>query len=255
MATGRTAPKWLRIYGNGYDLSGYSRTFGPLVHVYDEADLTTIADAAKGFLPDKVNVGIGELNGVFDNTATSGLHVLANAGNSVWDMMVAIGIRAVPAQGDPTYTGKFLQTDYTAAEDGGAVVANVPFGMWDGGDLPAYDEVWGVLLHANSAVTAVNTAIGVDGLAATTAGGYMMYQVTAGNGTATLKVQHAAVNVDGSFADLGGATTGSINCAVVSAGIVNTTLITTAVSQFLRWQIVLGTATTVTFLLSFVRGR
>ncbi len=82
-----------------------------------------------------------------------------------------------------------------------------------------------------------------------------MAQVLAGNGTATIKTQHAALNLDGSFADLGGCTTGVVDCSSPFAGIYNTTAVTTTVNQYLRWQIVLGTATSVTFALAFVRGR
>jgi hypothetical protein len=80
-----------------------------------------------------------------------------------------------------------------------------------------------------------------------------MYQVFAGNGTATLKVQDAATNTNPSFADLSGATSGSVNCATPSAGVVAIST-TATVRQYLRWQIVFGTATTVTFALAFVRA-
>jgi len=112
---------------------------------------------------------------------------------------------------------------------------------------------FGVLLRPKTATVAVNTAVGVDDeLAATAAGGFMCYQVTAGNGTATLKVQDAAVNTDGSFADITGVTSGSINCAVVQHGIIASTTLT--VRRYLRWQIVFGAATTVTLALAFTRG-
>jgi hypothetical protein len=38
------------------------------------------------------------------------------------------------------------------------------------------------------------------------------------------------------------------------SGVLQTTTNVTVVDKYLRWQIVLGTATTVTFVLSFVRG-
>jgi hypothetical protein len=118
-----------------------------------------------------------------------------------------------------------------------------------------YDNPWGVLIHAYGAETAANASAtgSVDNLAATNdVGGYMMYQVFAGNGTATLSIDESADNVN--FTPLTDATTGVINCAVVSAGIVQ--LATTAdVKQYLRWQLAKGSATTVTFALAFVRGR
>ena len=72
MATGRTVPRWVRFYADGFDLSGFSRTVGPLKWEFEEADLTVqMADAAKGFMPNLASISPGILNGVFDNTATS----------------------------------------------------------------------------------------------------------------------------------------------------------------------------------------
>jgi len=258
MATGRTVPKWVRFYADGYDLSGYSRTVGPLTWEYSEADLTCqMGDAVKGYLPDQPTFGIGTLSAVFEaNVGGTAMHDILVAPGSGRDVMIPIGIRAAPAPGDPAYVGKYQQVDYKAVEEGRAALVSLNFAEWDGGDLPSYDEPWGILLHENSAETAVNAGTADhDYGAQTTYGGYMAYQIFAGDGTATIKVQHSAINNDVNFADLGGCTTGVIDCSTPSAGILNTTLVTTTVEQYTRWQIVLGTATTVTFALVFVRGR
>lgn len=255
MATGRTVNKFTRVYLDGYDMSGYSRTVGPLGTTFDEAELTALSDGPKGYLPNHCNLSFGALNGIFDNTATSGLHVVASGAGTKRTLTAAIGVKAIPAQGDPVFCGQWNQKAYQASDDGGAVVATLPFETWpsDAASL-LYQKSWGTLLHANSAVTAANTAVGVDDYgAATTLGGYMVYHVLAGDGTATITVQHAATNADGNFANLGGCTTGSVDFSTVASGMVGTTTRTTSVSRYLRWQIALGTATTVTFVLSFVR--
>ena len=36
MATGRTHPRFCRAYIDGYDMSGYSRMYGPLAQTFDE---------------------------------------------------------------------------------------------------------------------------------------------------------------------------------------------------------------------------
>jgi hypothetical protein len=167
--------------------------------------------------------------------------------------MVAQGIRDAPAQGDPAFCGTFEQLNYMADPGAGMIAANLQFGGYDVTQLINYSKPWGVLLRPLTATTAVNSAIGVDDNgAATSAGGWMMYQVTAGNGTATLKVQDAATNLDGSFADLSGATSGSVTCAAGLSGVVAIG-ITATVRRYLRWQIVFGTATSVTFALAFIR--
>jgi hypothetical protein len=239
---------------DGYDLSGYSREVGPLLWGYDEQDQTCLPDAVKGVLPGVATVGITKLNGVFDNTATSGLHVLLNGAGTKRTAMIPIGIQAEPAQGDPVYMGQFEQASYTA--DGNpAVYVSAQFDKTSAAaSTLLYDKPWGWLLRPKTATTAVNSAVGIDDVGASTAfGGYMVYQVFAGNGTATIKVQDAATNSDGSFSDLSGATTGSINCAVVQHGLIALGR-TATVRRYLRWQIALGTATSVTFALGFSRA-
>ena len=252
--TGRTVDRWTRVYWDGYDISGMARTVGPCGVVYDAPDLTAIADAVKGMLKNRSQMNVEFINGLLDNTATTGLHTVALTAGDKRTVLVAFGLLAVPAAGDPAFGGQFEQGAYAAVSEGGALTVNLPFMGWAAD--ASFDQNYrpfGVLVHALGAETAVNTATGQDdNLAATSQGGYMTYHVTAGDGTATLKVQDAATNLDASFADITGVTTGSINCAVVQHGIVEAT--TTTIRRYLRWQIVLGTATTVTFVMAFTRG-
>lgn len=253
MTTGRTVAKHTRVYIDGYDMSGYARAVGPLMQSYDEVDLTVFTDAIKGILPAHATLGIGTLNGVMDNTATSGLHVVMNAPGTIRTVMIPVGMNATPAQGDPVYTGQFEQQGYYA--EGDPAYVSIPFGTTsEAASTLLYDKPWGWLLHAKGAEIGANSATGIDDNAAATAkGGYMCYQVFSGDGTATIKVQDAAVNADGSFADLSGATTGSIDCSSVKYGIVAIGR-TATVRRYLRWQVALGTASTVTFALAFVRA-
>lgn len=254
MATGRTLNRWSRVYVSGYDMSCYSKSIGELVAEYGAADLTAeMCDAVRGYLPDTPNITPGTLNGVFDNTATVGLHALYSAPGASRIVTVALGIRAAPAQGDPVFHGKFYQLGYQAVENGGAMNVTVPFGGWDATGLINYTQPWGWLLHANSAATAANTSTGIDDFgAATSLGGYMVYHVLAGNGTATISVEDAATNSNAQFSALSGATTGSIDCSSPKSGIVALGIGAT-VRRYLRWQISFGTANTVTFVLSFTR--
>lgn len=251
MATGRTLLKWTQVFMDGYALCGYGRSIGPLKQEYQEADLTGWCNDVMGYLPNQASLGIGEYNGVLDTTATVGLHAVLGTPGTYRNIMVPIGIRGTVAAGDPVYMGRFEQLAYQAAEDGGAMVVNIPFGEWDAAGMINYSKPWGVMLHANSAATAANTSAGIDDRgAATAAGGWLMYQVTAGDGTATISIDDSANNSD--WTALSGATSGSIDCSSVQHGIV--ALGTTAtVRRYLRWQIALGTANTVTFALAFVR--
>ena len=255
MATGRTVPRWVRFYADGFDLSGFSRTVGPLKWEFEEADLTVqMADAAKGFMPNLASISPGTLNGVFDNTSTLGLHVVMSGILTSRIVMVPIGIRAAPASGDPVFMGQFIQLGYTGEIVAPSVYANVPFGEWDVANEIAYAKPWGNLVHAKGAETGANTGTSdVDGLAATTAGGWLMYQVFAGNGTATISIDDAATDSNPSYAALSGATSGELNMSNVQKGIVALGVGAT-VRRFLRFQIAFNSATTVTYAMAFVRG-
>jgi len=256
MATGRSLDKWKRVYVDGYDLSGFSRTVGPLEITYDEADLTAdMSDTVKGYLPNHAHVNLGVLNAVFDNTATVGLHALMNAAGVAREVIVAQGIRAAPAAGDPVFCGVFTHKAYQVEESGGAVVATIPWSGWAAdATSKLYAGAWGDLLHASGAETGANTGTGSDNPTAnsTAKGGFFIYHVLAGDaGTVTLSVDDSANN--STWLALSGATSGSIAASAGVSGLV--AIGTTAtVRRYLRWQLALGTAATVTFVSAFCRA-
>ena len=117
MATGRTVPAvWDRVYIDGLDMSGYARTIGPLSWSYKDTDLRAMSDAAAGGLPGIATISPGTLSAVFDNTAATGLHVIASGAGVKRLVTVARGIRAAPAQGDPCFTSYAVQKNYIAEE-------------------------------------------------------------------------------------------------------------------------------------------
>ncbi len=254
MATGRTLNKHSRIYMDGYDMSGYSRNIGELDWSFAELEGTAITDAVVGMLLGHATINPGTLNGNFDNTATVGLHVIANGAGVKRNLMIPIGIRAAPAAGDPVWCSQNEQNTYKAVIDNaGQVGVTINFSPWSSrGDTLQYDKPWGNLIHANGAETAVNAGTSDhDYGAQTTKGGYMMYQAFAADGTATIKVQDASTDSDPSFGDL--ASSGVIDPSSTPVSAIVPLSLTATVERYTRWQIVLGTATTVTFALAFVR--
>jgi hypothetical protein len=253
MATGRTVEKWTRVYLDGWDLSSQAMNIGPLTWQFDEVEITSLADGTKGYLPGQPSVHPGTLNGVFDNTATTGLHIIASGAagaGAPHNLMVPIGIRGEPAFTDPCWFSYNEVLEYGEVLDGGAATVTMPFSQ-NAGDAatPAWFKPWGYLLHAKGAETAVNSAVGADNLGNST--GYIMaWQLFTSDGTVTLKIQHADTNSDGSFADLTGATSGSIDASTTpTAGMV--VLGTAAVKRYLRWQLAFGSASTATFALAY----
>lgn len=252
MTTGRTVLKFTRTYLDGYDMSGHSRSFGPLACVFDEGMDDALTVDVKGVMPAFATISMGTLNGIFDNTATSGIHIVMNGAGVKRNVMIPFGIQAAPVDNDPVFAGQFVQNGYYGDPAANPVTATIPFGaIHTTGDNLGYANPWGVLLLAKAAKTAANSATGLDETASSAKGGWMMYQVFAGNGTAALKVQHASTNSDGSFADL--LSTGTISCSSPTSGVVILSK-TASVNRYTRWQIALGTATTVTFALSWHRN-
>jgi len=249
----RTHNKHVRAYVDGTDLSGYSRSIGALAWTFDAEPDAAFTDEAKNIVMGKCDIQAGTLNAFLDND-TSGLFTLANSGYGTQNLMVAIGANASPAAGDPVFAWKFEQTAYSVEQGAGFVSVSVPFGGASYASTLTYKKPWGRLLHAKGAETAVNTATGIDDSASSSYGGILVYHLFSSDGTVTLKVQDASTNSDGSFSDLSGATSGSINASVTPASGMVAISTTATVRRYLRWQISLGTATTATFALAFIRN-
>lgn len=251
---GRTVAKWARVYLSGYDMSGYSRQIGDLKWAFEEADTTAMSDLVKSALPGTASMGVGTLNGLFDTTATSGLHVIGSATNGSRQLVtVAIGDRAAPTLGDPAFSVIANQLAYQSNQDGQTVAVTIPFSdgvAADGQGGLLYPFPWGRLLNANVARTGANAASGVDGGASTSLGGVLVYHITAGNGTATLSVDDSADN--SSFSAVSGMTTGSITMAAGVWGAVALGRSAT-IRRYTRYQLALGSATSVTFVAAIIR--
>jgi hypothetical protein len=263
MTTGRTVNKYSRVYIDGYDMSCYARSIGPLSCTFAEGIDDPLCQSITGVWPGQATVNPGTFNGIFDNTSDTGPHAILKTSGTDRDLMVPLGIQAVPAIGDPVFAGQFRQDDYITGPGETPSILTIKFGpTTSGSSAMSYAQPWGVLLHDNSNSTAAYTGLGIDNptAGATTKGGWMAYQVTnaAGTGfcTAAIKVQDASTNENGDFADL--LSTGTINLGsggayVATSGVV--ALATTAtVRRFVRWQLALTTATEVTFVLSFHRN-
>lgn len=255
MATGRTIKRWMRAYVDGVDLSGDARTAGPLEWDYSGNQAAAFSDAVQGTLPMQPNLTPTTIQAFLDNT-TLHVHDLFEDGAGLFrNVMIPIGIRAAPAAGDPFYAGEFEQLSYKAEEGDGFMIVSMNFSPSSRRSVLYYEQPWGVMLHAKNAETAVNTAVGIDDNGASSAlGGVMVYQLFSSNGTVALKGEHAATNLDASFAQITGATTGNINASVTPVGGFIPIAKGTTINRYLRWQLTFGTATTATFALGFIRA-
>jgi len=257
MATGRTVKRWQRIYIDGYDLSAYVYAVGPSFMEHEAAKSPAcFTDGVQGSLPGQPKITVSELKGVLDPTALTGLHARLNTGTGALKIMHLVGMRAAPVAGDPVFCGVFQQGDYKEVDEDGFSAVTIKIGDWDVNSLINYANPWGILLHANGAETGANTGSGIDCIAATSKGGWLMYQVFAANApgaTATLSVDDSANGSD--WLALLDATTGSIDVGTAPVAGIIATHTDHTIRQYLRWQLALGSATSVTFALTYMRAR
>ena len=250
----RTHQKHVRVYVDGVDLSGYSRSVGPLSWVFGAEPDAAFTDGCKNIVMGQGDIQAGTLNAFLDND-TAGANALLKSGNGTRNLLVAIGANAAPAAGNPVFAWKFEQSAFTSEQGTGFVTATIPFGGASYASTLTYKKPWGVLLHASGAETAVNSSTGVDDNGGSSAlGGVFVYHLLSSNGTVTLKAQDAATNADGSFADITGATSGSIDATSSPQHGMIALGTTATVRRYLRWQLVFGTATTATFVTAFIRN-
>jgi len=250
----RTHNKHTRAYMNGVDVSGYTRSVGSLDWMFDAEPDAAVTDECKNILVGKGDIQAGGYSAFLDNDA-AGLFTLASAGTQTINYMVAIGSNAAPVAGDSVFAWKFEQSSYSVEAGSGFVAVTVPFGGVSYASTLTYKRPWGVLLAPMAARTAANTAIGIDDIGAASAlGGIFVYHAQTSNGTFTLTAQDATTNADGSFAAITGATSGSIDASVTPKSGMIALSTTATVRRYLRFQLALGTATTVTFASAFIRN-
>ncbi len=250
----RTHNKHIRVYDNGVDISGYSRSVGSLDWMFDAEPDAAVTDEVKNILIGKCTISAGTYSAFLDNDA-AGLFNLASAGNGTHNYMVAIGANAAPVAGDSVFAWKFEQTSYQVEQGSGFVVVSIPFGGASYNSTLTYKKPWGKLIHPKGTETDVNTAAGIDDNGASSAlGGIFIYHLFSSDGTVTLKVQDAATNSDGSFSDLSGATSGSVDATSTPQHGMIALGTTATVRRYLRWQLAFGTATSATFVCAFIRN-
>lgn len=250
----RTHQKNLRAYMNGVDVSGYTRAVGSLDWTFGAEPDSAVTDGCKNILIGQGDIQAGGYSAFLDNDA-AGLFTLANAGTQTINYMVAVGINAAPVAGNPVFAWKFEQTSYAVEQGAGFVAVTVPFGGASYASTLTYKRPWGVLTHANGTETAVNSVVGIDDIGAASAlGGIFIYHLHSSDGLVTLKLQEADTNLDGSFADVTGATSGSITAAVTPKSGMVALSTTAAIKRYLRWQIVFDAGATANFTTAFIRN-
>lgn len=249
----RFVRKWTRVYYQGLDISGYTRSWGTAgteFALVGESD-PMLDEAVKGVMLGQSIPEIGPISSIMNNVS-GGMHN-SFSGQSNGVITLAIGFDGVPAIGDPTFSCEVEQLGYK-----GDVGEDVPITLTLKPTVDAstllYDYNWGVLLHDNSAETAATTADAADDDygASSSFGGYMVYHLLSSDGTCTLKVQDADTETNASYSDL--LSSGEIDASASPVSGLVALAKGSTVERYTRWQIALNSATTATFVISFHRA-
>jgi hypothetical protein len=263
----RTNKKWMRVYIDGYDMSGYTRDAGTLSETTDAVPDACLTDAVKNAINGQTTIQAGPINAVLDNDGTTypaGMFATFGQAGTNHNLAVAIGTLANPAIGDPMFAAPLAETSFQASEGNGFMSVSLALDKYIPGTYTLFDDSFGYVLHPKGAETAVNSANTPSCCnwpqGASALGGIFVYHLFAasggGAGTVVLKMQDSA---DGStsWADVTGATSAALVTAAVTttpqSGMICTTL-TQAVKQYTRWQLVFGgSCTSATFFAGFIR--
>lgn len=259
----RTNKKWIRLYVDGYDLSGYIRDAGSIGVVADAVPDACVTDAVKSALVGQSTISCGPLNAVLDNDGTTypaGFWSTFKDAGTAHNVTVAIGALAAPAQGDAMFTWRLEETSFNLNEGNGFLSISLGLGA---AELISslYGDPWGYVLHPRGAESGANTGNNVVEMGAGSAlGGMFVYHLLTasgggGAGTATLSMEGSADGSTG-WAAVTGATSGALvtgnTVTAPQSGIVQLGA-TAAVPKYLRWQHALSTATSATFFAGFIR--
>ena len=257
MAQTRTTQQWLRAYVDGYDVSGYARQVGEMGGEAQASEDAALTDGVKNVLVGQSEIGLDTIN-VFLDPVTAGPHAALKTTDVNRIVMVPIGMGAAPALGNPVFAAELNHVGFKALVENNYAVEHLKFGKTRVGAAELnYPQCWGKLLLPKTTLASptVNSATGLDDYGAATAkGGFAVFMLFSSNGTVTLKAQDAAVNADGSFADITGLTSGSIDATTTPVASVVALATSANVRRYLRYQVAWGTATSAVAAVAFVRA-
>ncbi len=189
MATGKTVGRYTKLYIDGLDQSGSSAKWS----VKADAKKTTVTALSSS--TDEYLFGIPAISAKadlwFDNTVTTGAYTQLKGSYQARVVTFNIGIRAVPAAGDPALAAKFMAHIDAFPIDYAKAAAMTFDG--DGVDPTlgaVFGTPFGVVLQPDGQLSVTTNGTTIDN-GASSAGGAMGYlHVTAAGGTWAVIIQH-----------------------------------------------------------------
>jgi hypothetical protein len=250
----RTNTKYIRIYSNGYDLSGAASKIGTVGRTTDAPKGASLTDGVMNTVLGRSDIVCGPINAFLQAGATD-IHDRLGSAEGTHNILIAFGINGVPAVGNPVFAACMEQGEYAVDGTEGIAGVNIAFPGASYSSPKGYSNPFGLLVHANGAETAANTAVAtIDAGASSSKGGVFVYQLFSSTGAVTLSLDDAAANTgNGDFSALSGATSGSITAAVSPKSGMIALAQTATVRRYIRWQLSIASGTC-SFALAFIRG-
>ena len=257
----RTNKKWIRVYLDGVDISGYIRDAGKLSELAPIIPDMTVTDMVKNGLVGQTILSCGPINAVLDNDGAAypaGLYASFNQAGGTHTLAVAVGTLAAPAIGDMCFFNGMNETAFQVLDNGKGFISvhinddKTPPGTWN-----TYEDGFGWVVHPLATETGVNAAnqtVDMGGYLSSKGGLWCYHLMTSlGSGTVVLKLQQSASGTGG-WSDVTGATSPALTTpnATGLSGIVALAP-STNVDRYLRWQLVFSGCTSATFFTAFIR--
>jgi hypothetical protein len=187
----------MRLLVDAVDLSGDSRQLGQFGVEYEMASVEGWSDGVKYFTFGQPSHLFTGYQAVFNNTAATGSHTELSALEE-YVISLAIGIKAVPAIGDPAILSTLEQVNYMM--EGTEAVLVTMDAVKTATDIDQ-ERMFGPVLAPGTAFTVTDNGASVDNGASSANGalGHLHVTVSSG-GTWAFKIQDSANNSD--WADL-----------------------------------------------------
>lgn len=170
--------RYVRLYVDGYDLSGDSRTFSSLDGMMAEVDMTAWNDSVYKYLPNyRKMLGLRGYRAFMNDTALSGAHTLfTTPGTAAMQFIMAFGGNAEPEVNDPGYGLSSVQLGDNHSFDAEAAVLDVdliPMAGEGSGD----EKAWGHMAMPKTTQASSTDGTSHDGGAASSNGWMALLQI------------------------------------------------------------------------------
>lgn len=189
--------RYCRLYVNGGDLSGDSRTFSSAESIAESVDMTGWSSAQyRSYIVEQtVNVALRGYQAMLNDDTNQSFDLLKDAGGTGFEVSLLFGGGAAPVAGDPAYIMAAAQFSSSISIDESKPILTAEF-LADS-SVSAHYKPWGVVLLPSTALTSTTTGTTIDNLAATTSAYHAHLHILAtSSGDYEFVIQHSTNGSD-----------------------------------------------------------